>query len=223
MLSGDQLAKMHGAQALLSGVTLQVARGRCAAIAGAPGAGKSTLLAVLGTAIRPTAGRLQIAGIDAVRDPYAARRHLCWLTGRHPTDGLRAGDYLHFLARARGNHSATVARNALERVGLAARASLDSLTPADRSALDVAVAFVTRADLLLVDEPFGSDPRLNGLWRDTLTECRRDGRTVIFTAASGVSIPRVWDLLVTLEHGRVGAEGQQTRVAADTSWRVMHA
>lgn len=66
MLAAVGLVHANGHRALRD-VTLTLAPGERAAIVGPSGAGKTTLLRVLGTSLRPTEGRVAIAGVDPWR------------------------------------------------------------------------------------------------------------------------------------------------------------
>ena len=66
-LSGVKMAYNIGAPIeaeILHGIDLVLAAGECAALVGPSGSGKSTLLHILGLLERPTAGRLEVAGLD---------------------------------------------------------------------------------------------------------------------------------------------------------------
>src|SRR5437899_2761057 len=49
---------------VLSGITLEIARGESLAIVGPSGSGKSTILNIIGTLDRPTSGRILLDGKD---------------------------------------------------------------------------------------------------------------------------------------------------------------
>src|SRR5581483_4373148 len=67
------LVKFYGTTAALRGCDLSVAWGERVALVGPNGAGKTTLLKVLATLVRPSAGRLALLGLYALRHPAAAR------------------------------------------------------------------------------------------------------------------------------------------------------
>lgn len=55
--------------------------GRVYSLLGPNGAGKTTTLRMLATILTPTSGSIEIAGIDAVKHPQEARKHIGFLTG----------------------------------------------------------------------------------------------------------------------------------------------
>lgn len=58
------------------GVTFRVAAGECYGLLGPNGAGKSTTVGMLGTLVRPTRGRVSVAGFDVVAAPREVRRRI---------------------------------------------------------------------------------------------------------------------------------------------------
>src|SRR5262245_48598977 len=73
------LRKAFGRHLVLDAVDLDVGRGEAVALLGANGAGKTTLLRIAATLVRPTSGRVTVAGADCVREAEAARRRLGFL------------------------------------------------------------------------------------------------------------------------------------------------
>src|SRR5437870_1710311 len=72
MLVADGLTHRFGSERALDNVDLVLDTGEHMAVLGNNGAGKTTLLRILATALRPTSGRLTIAGLDA----FGERRRL---------------------------------------------------------------------------------------------------------------------------------------------------
>ena len=73
MIAAHNLRKAYGSALVLDGVSFALDPGRCLALLGPNGAGKTTLLRLLATLLRPTSGTLEVAGIDAVREPERVR------------------------------------------------------------------------------------------------------------------------------------------------------
>jgi ABC-type multidrug transport system ATPase subunit len=92
--------KSFGRTTALDGLTMQVAKGKVSALLGPNGAGKTTLVRILATLLRPDAGQVTVAGVDAVRRPVAVRR-MIGLAGQHAAvdQTLTGREYLVMIAR----------------------------------------------------------------------------------------------------------------------------
>ena len=73
MIRLTALSKRYGSFTAVNGIDLSVPRGELFGFLGPNGAGKTTTLRMIAGILRPTAGRIEIAGIDIVVDPSAAK------------------------------------------------------------------------------------------------------------------------------------------------------
>jgi ABC-2 type transport system ATP-binding protein len=64
----------------VDGLDLAVHTGEFYALLGPNGAGKTTTLRMIAGLLRPDAGLIRIAGIDALADPVAAKRLTAWIS-----------------------------------------------------------------------------------------------------------------------------------------------
>src|SRR6202012_1395332 len=64
----------------VDGLDLKVRTGEFYALLGPNGAGKTTTLRMIAGLLRPDAGAIRIAGIDALNDPVAAKRVTAWVS-----------------------------------------------------------------------------------------------------------------------------------------------
>jgi putative ABC transport system ATP-binding protein len=162
---GKQVSSPEGTLAILSDVSLAIARGESVAIMGASGAGKSTLLALLAGLDEPTAGAVRLAGSDLTaldEDGRAAvrARHVGFVfQSFHLLPSLTALENVMLpLELARRGNPRSDALEVLERVGLGGRVGHypRQLSGGEQQRVAIARAFVTRPDLLFADEPTGN-------------------------------------------------------------------
>jgi putative ABC transport system ATP-binding protein len=162
---GKQVSSPEGVLAILSDVSLAIARGETVAIMGASGAGKSTLLALLAGLDEPTSGTVRLAGNDLTaldEDGRAAvrARHVGFVfQSFHLVPSLTALENVMLPLELTGRADArSTAREVLGRVGLAERVGHypRQLSGGEQQRVAIARAFVTRPDVLFADEPTGN-------------------------------------------------------------------
>lgn len=205
MISAQQLSKSFGRTAALRSLDLAVASGEKVALLGANGAGKTTLLRMLATLEKPTAGELQIAGIDALRQAQQVRARIGLVahqTYLHPE--LTVWEELRFYGRLYGVPSL---EQRIEELllwsGLDGRSRLHvhALSRGQQQRLAIARAVLHAPQLLLLDEPeTGLD--LQGL--DMLASLLHEGsRTVVFSSHNRDWAAKLAGRAVVLDAGRI--------------------
>src|SRR5258708_37125295 len=76
----ERLSHWFGSEPALDAVDLVVERGEHVAVLGENGAGKTTLLRILATALRPSSGKLEIIGLDALRERRRLRARMGYVS-----------------------------------------------------------------------------------------------------------------------------------------------
>jgi ABC-type polysaccharide/polyol phosphate transport system ATPase subunit len=194
----------------LRGVDLHLDRGESIGLVGPNGSGKSTLLRIMAGILRPTQGRLEVAGTIAPMlelgvgfQPELTGRENVFLStsifglGRRQTDALY-GRIVEF-AELDGFMDAPVKTFS---TGMAMR-------------LGFAVATHIQADILLVDEVLAVG---DGAFQDKclarMAELRSGGCSIVVVTHDLGLVQRFCDRAYLLVGGRVAAEGDPAEVVA---------
>jgi putative ABC transport system ATP-binding protein len=150
---------------ILDGVTLGVSAGEVCAVTGPSGSGKSTLLGLIAGLDRPTAGSIEVAGVELTRlgeDALARfRRETLGYVFQsfHLIPSLTAAENVAVPLEIVGVPDAPArARTLLAEVGLAARAHHHpaQLSGGEQQRVALARAVALGPRLLLADEPTGN-------------------------------------------------------------------
>ncbi|WP_344942560.1 thiol reductant ABC exporter subunit CydD [Actinomadura miaoliensis] len=208
----------------LAGVSLRVAPGERLAVTGPSGAGKSTLLAVLAGLVTPESGRVLVDGVPLGEMDLAVwRARLGWVPQRphlfaaSVADNIRLGVPDAGDERVREAARAAAAEEFIEGLPDGYATVLGEggagLSAGQRQRLAIARAFVTRAPVMLLDEPTARlDVRSEGL---LVQAARRllEGRSAV-VVAHRPALLAVADRVVRLVDGRLVSDGTPTGTQA---------
>jgi ABC-2 type transport system ATP-binding protein len=182
----DGLRKRYGHIEALKSVTLSVREGEIFGLLGANGAGKSTLIRLLTGSSRPSAGRIQVLGLDPVRDSPGVRREIGYMPQAPALyEDLSPRDNIRFFGQAhRIEDLEQRVTQLLEFSNLRSREHdpVYGFSGGMKQRVSLACALVHRPRVLLLDEPTaGVDPRLRAeLWKH-FRELARGGATLLIS------------------------------------------
>jgi ABC-2 type transport system ATP-binding protein len=198
----------------VDGLDLCVRAGEFYALLGPNGAGKTTTLRMIAGLLRPDAGSIRIAGINAPADPVAAKRLTAWISDEPMTyDKLTPEEYLEFIAGLWGVEPKLAQARAaelLDWLSLAphARERCETFSKGMRQKVALAGALVHDPLLIILDEPLtGLDAGSARQVKNVLRERVRAGGTVLMTTHILEVAERMADRIGVIAHGRLIAEG----------------
>jgi branched-chain amino acid transport system ATP-binding protein len=240
ILAVSGLTKRFGAFFANSGIDLTVLPGEVHAIIGPNGAGKTTFVAQIAGELAPSAGRIVFEGRDISALPPYRRAALGLARTFQITSAFRSFSALEnvaIAAQALAGSSFGMwspaesdpelnrrSREALELVQLADRAAEPcmALAHGEHRQLEIAMAFVNRPKLVLLDEPTaGMGPeesqQVLGLLR------RLKGRQGIILVEHDMEVVfAISDRITVLVNGSVIASGSPPHIRADSAVRAAY-
>ncbi|MEO3809524.1 ABC transporter ATP-binding protein [Sphaerisporangium sp. B11E5] len=221
----DGLRQAYGDFEAVRGISFTVRPGELFALLGTNGAGKTTTMDVL-EGLRPARqGDVRVLGLD----PHRQRRRLRPRVGVMLQEGGFVGDLtVAETVRVWGGLSADVGRppdgDVLETVGLAgkARTRVRQLSGGQKRRLDLALAVLSRPELLFLDEPTtGMDPEARRDTWDVIKGLRAAGTTVLLTTHYLEEAERLADHLAIMHEGTVHVRGTVDEVVAEAGDRIV--
>src|SRR5437762_1732018 len=182
------LTKRFGAFTAVDALSIEVAAGSIFAFLGANGSGKSTTIRMLIGLIRPTAGAIEVDGVDVIRHPRRVRDRIGYMGQKVSLyEGLTLGENVEFYAGLYGLAGAELARRWGALRARFALAEAEGERPEDlpagiRQRAGLAVSIMHRPRLLFLDEPTaGVDVRSRALFWELIQEEAEAGATIFVT------------------------------------------
>ena len=219
MLEARNLSFRLGERQVMSGVSLALGPGDCAALLGANGAGKTTLLRALLGFVRSDTGEVRLDG-KPISDHgrRAIARRIAYVPQAHAPSFPYTVREIVSMARApasgwgpvRTAEDEAAVSGALDRLGLTqfAERSYAGLSGGERQAVLIARALAQGSQILLMDEPtasldLGQQARLMAL----LTELAAEGRAILMSTHQPELALRWFNRAVLMHGGKVLADG----------------
>ena len=214
----------YGRTLALDGVDLTVAAGECVALLGPNGAGKTTLVNALTGLMRPTAGRVAIAGGDPRRAQTRTRLGVVQQSAGLPRT-LTVRELVSGWAVRQGRPP-SAAGPVLAEIGISdlARRRTSKLSGGQQQRVQLAMALVADPVLLVLDEPTSDidAPSRRAFWR-ILAARRERGAAVLLTTHQIDEAAATADRVVVLHEGRVVASERPIDLTARLPDRTLSA
>ena len=220
--------KHFGPLHVLKGVDLKVAERELVFVIGPSGSGKSTLLRCLNRLEEPSSGSIAVDGIDMLSpktDINHARQRIGMVFQSfnlypHMT---ALGNVTLALRKVAGKSRAEadeIGRRALERVGLADRASHRpaELSGGQQQRVAIARSIALEPRVMLFDEPTSAlDPELVGSVLEVMRSLRESGMTMIVVSHEMGFARAAADRVIFMDHGLIVEQGAPATIFENPS------
>jgi branched-chain amino acid transport system ATP-binding protein len=215
-----EIRAAYGQIEVLHGIDVSVEPGKVLAVLGPNGAGKTTLVRVISGLLRPTQGRVIIAGTDVtgVRGDALARAGLCVIQeGRGIFPRLTVEEHLRLaMPRRGGSQLLTRVYEQFPRLAERQRQVAGTLSGGEQQMLALSRALIWNPPLLIIDElSMGLAPRVVELLYETVRALAAQGTTIVVIEQFAHDILGFADQAVVLQHGRVVRTDTPASIAKD--------
>ncbi len=207
------LVKRYGSRVAVAGISFSVFSGEIFGLIGPNGAGKTTTLRMVATLIRPDKGLIYIKGINVLREPIRARRHIGYLPEEAEVYPRLTGyEHLLFYARLRRpDRVEETVEFGIKLSGLGKRIydRAGDYSKGMKRRLLLAIALMTRPDLAILDEPTSgldvyASVHVRRMIRDYV---RETGSAVILSSHNMLEVEYLCDRIAFISRGKIISMG----------------
>jgi len=200
---------------VLKGINLQIEEGEIFGILGPNGAGKTTLLSILSTLLLPDRGKVQILGIDCLKDGHRIREMVNISSGNaNFLWSLTVRENLHFYGMlygltGRGREEKVEALIDLFDLKEHRNVPFDRLSTGMKQRLSLAKSLLNDPSVLFLDEPtVGLDPEVSVRIREKIRSIQKErGMTVLLTTHNMREAEYLCGRIAFLKEGKIVATG----------------
>nr|MDD6335812.1 ABC transporter ATP-binding protein [bacterium] len=196
------LTKFYGGMPALTGVNLQIPKGRIVGLLGPNGSGKTTLLKLCAGLLTPTGGQLLIDGREIGVETKAVVSYLPDST--YLSSWMRIQDCLDYFADFYADFDRRRAEGMLELLQIPANARMRTLSKGTKEKVQLVLVMSRRAKLYLLDEPIaGVDPAARDFILNTIISNYSEDATVLISTHLIADIEKVLDDCIFISHGQI--------------------
>ena len=204
------LSKNYNASSILAleDLNIKVVRGEIFGFLGPNGAGKTTTIRLLLDLIKPTSGYAKIFGLDCNVSSMQVRQKIGYLPGelRLYTNTTGRNLFKLFTSFRPEQVSREYVDYLCQHLDIDIDTPVGRLSHGNRQKIGLALALMSKPDLLVLDEPTtGIDPLVQHHVLDLLKEAKSEGRTVFFSSHVLSDVDQICDRVGIIKQGKLVA------------------
>lgn len=206
IIETQNLTFYYGKHRGIKNVNLTVEQGEAFGFLGPNGAGKTTTQRILLDVIRPSSGQAFIFGMNCHTHGVEIRKRIGYLPGELALyKDMRAEEFFKMYEYLRGaNHVNGYWRELATKLDLDTSRKIGNFSRGNKQKVGVVAAFMSKPDLLILDEPTGGlDPLVQQTVLDLVREVKKEGHTVFFSSHILSEVQAVCDRVGIIREGEL--------------------
>jgi ABC-2 type transport system ATP-binding protein len=219
------LTKIYGEQRAVNDISFTIGRGEIVGFLGPNGAGKSTTMKMITGYLEPSAGDVEVSGVDVKKHPLEAKKKIGYLPESNALYyDMYVREYLDFIADV---HHVRPKKARIEeviaRTGLTpeSRKTLGQLSKGYKQRVGLAAALLHNPEVLILDEPTsGLDPNQIVEIRNVIREQGRD-KLVLFSSHILQEVEAICDRVIIINKGKIVADDQLDKLRQRSTTNVV--
>ncbi len=186
-------------------ISFDVEQGEIFGFLGPNGAGKTTAIRCMMDFIRPTDGSITMLGKDAQKDAVELKKKIGYLSGYVQLYPKWTGQtHIDFVKSLNGDHD--IAETLIKRFDFDPTKKAKKLSSGNRQKLGIIMAFMTKPELLIMDEPTNAlDPLLQNEVYEMLGEVTKNGATVFMSSHNLAEVDKICHRIGIIRKGKMAA------------------
>src|SRR6185437_10096344 len=220
-ISTTNLTRRFGDFVAVDSINLRVTPGQFFGFLGPNGAGKSTTIKMLTGLLAPSAGRMEILGLDLASHSLEVKQHIGVVPEGMALFGRLTGpEYLNFAGRMYGLNRETAAKRTTEllefmQLDREPGKLITDYSHGMQKKLALAAAVIHGPKILFLDEPFeGVDAIAAGTLKSMLQGMIHRGATIFLTSHVLEIVERLCSHVAIIHQGRLVANGSLDELRA---------
>ena len=212
MINVSGLTKNYGKNRGIEDISFTIPEGEIVGFLGPNGAGKTTTMNIITGYLLADTGNVEIAGIDMLKQPIEAKKHIGYLPEQPPLyHSMTVKAYLDFVYELKGvkaipqdNHLSDIC----EIIGLTDvyERIIGHLSKGYRQRVGLAQALIGDPDVLILDEPtVGLDPRQIVEIRNVIKDMGKK-RTIILSTHILPEVSAICERVLVISNGVIVAD-----------------
>ncbi len=213
MVELKDIVKRYGDHTAVDHLSFTMEKGKIYGFLGPNGAGKSTTMNIMTGYIAASSGTVSIEGLDIVKEPEEAKKHIGYLPEIPPLyQDMTVLEYLQFVAELKlvpkNERRDQISRVlALTALGDYQPRLIRNLSKGYKQRVGLAQALIGFPDVIILDEPtVGLDP-LQILEMREIIRSLKDDHIVMLSSHILSEVNEVCDEVMIISHGKLVAQG----------------